>query len=393
MGVAPPRMDLNTRVLVTQAGTRNGYVITHTLGAMGIPVYGADVAALVHTRFSRYCRGYSTYPSPHTDPEAYVDAINRIVRQHDVGLVIPAYDEALFLSGRRAQVDRAEAIVLPPYADLMTIHRKVDLYRLAERVGARAPVTIALDSRDDLARCLQTLKLPLVIKPERGGGGWGVVIVRTAKELEQTWRGFDQAKHNNRLFAQQMIFGEAIGCGAVFDRGRRVAIDTYGILRQHPVGVGTATYRTEVRCDDAARQVHSILAALSWTGVAQFDFIVSEEDGNAYLIDGNPRFWGSVAHAVASGANVPFLYYLIATGQSEFATEVTTNPGVSSIWLWGDLFVLFRRLTQEGRTKGIVSEHVRSWKNVSFDDFHRDDICPFLFYPVQKIFVRPAPGF
>jgi len=50
-------------------------------------------------------------------------------------------------------------------------------------------------------------------------------------------------------------------------------------------------------------------------------------------------------------------------------------------------------LVAEKRRMAVLLEHLRSWRGAPLDDLHRDDIRPFLFYPVQKLIAKERPGF
>lgn len=377
--------DCSQKVLVTQASTRNGFVLTYALGKMGVPVQCADTEHYPLSRFSRFCRGFSRYPSPHADADGYFAAINSIVEREKIAILFPAYDEMIFLAQNRHRLDRPEVLVAPPGEHVAMLHKKTELYRLCGQIGCHAPHTMELVDEADVERVLERMSFPLVLKPERGGGGWGVSYVNSAESLRQQWQAFDVERHRNRLFVQQYVKGPLFGYGVLCDKGKILASNCYRTVRQHPIGRGTPSFRRGCVVEEIERQVETISSHLGWTGVCQFDFLQDEQEGTTYCIDANPRFWGSLAQGLASGVNFPFLTYLLATGQHDGTVMRRTGIDVTSCWLWGDLLVLLARLRMERGKGSIIREHFSAWATAYFDDMRLDDPLPFFFYPLQKL--------
>lgn len=378
-------LNKKTKVLVTQAGTRNGYLITYSLGKMGVPVYCADTITFSQTRLSRFCCKYSTYPSPHLDSDRYFQNINQFIEHQDIGLIFPAYDEMIFLSQHRERLIKPDILIAPTGAQVRLVHNKADLHKLCLQIGVETPPTIELVEKSDIEKALVHLSLPLVLKPERGGGGWGVSIVKTPDELSTTWKAFDREKHQNRLFAQKYIEGPLYGYGALCDQGEILASNCYETVRPHPVGTGTSTFRKGVVFDEIEAEADKFFRHLKWTGLCHCDFLRDQATGKFYLIDANPRFWGGTAQALASGINIPFLMYLLGTGQHDGMVFRRSGAGITSAWLWGDVLELLKRLLKENGKNRILREHFSSWGGTFFDDLRLDDFFPFLGYFIQKL--------
>ena len=58
-----------------------------------------------------------------------------------------------------------------------------------------------------------------------------------------------------------------------------------------------------------------LLDALNWHGVAMVEFKREERTGHLYLMEINPKFWGSLDLALASGVNFPVLDVCMALGE------------------------------------------------------------------------------
>ena len=60
------------------------------------------------------------------------------------------------------------------------------------------------------------------------------------------------------------------------------------------------------------KTAEDLLAALGWVGVAMAEFKVDPRDGRPKLLEVNPRFWGSLNHAIVCGVDFPWLLYRMA---------------------------------------------------------------------------------
>jgi predicted ATP-grasp superfamily ATP-dependent carboligase len=379
-------------VLVTQAGMRNGYVITYALGSMGFHIHCADAQKYTQTRFSRFCSSYDIYPSPHCDPDGYFSVINHLIDKYSIDVIAPAYDEMIFLSQNRHCLKKPGTLFCSKPENILKVHSKPDLFKLCVELGCNAPATYEVLNESDINTVIEKLSFPLVLKPERGGGGWAVSFITSKDELIRKWAEFDTEKHHNRLFVQQYIKGPLYGYGALCKNGTILASNCYHTVRQNPIGRGTPSFRRGCIIDEIEKQAEIIFRHLEWNGVCQFDFLQDEKDGKVYLIDGNPRFWGSTAHGLASGINFPYLFYCTATNLHDGTVIRRTGNDKTSSWFWGDLFVLITRLRTQPEKLTALIEHFSGWIGTYFDDLKITDPLPFLFYPLQKLFQSKDAG-
>jgi predicted ATP-grasp superfamily ATP-dependent carboligase len=75
-----------------------------------------------------------------------------------------------------------------------------------------------------------------------------------------------------------------------------------------------------------------LLKALDWFGVAMVEFKLDPRDGIPKLMEINPRFWGSLALAIAAGVNFPLLLLRMSRGEDVEPIE-TYQTGKMCRWL------------------------------------------------------------
>ena len=145
--------------------------------------------------------------------------------------------------------------------------------------------------------------------------------------------------------------GDALGV-AVLLNGSSVsrASFAYRRLREYPPGGGPSTLRESIRDDELRRTAERLLSALGWVGVAMVEFKVDPRDGQPKLLEVNPRFWGSLHHAIACGVDFPWLLYRMAVnGDVETQTDYRCGVRTRSL-LHGEL-LHFVRSPQRFRLK------------------------------------------
>jgi hypothetical protein len=87
---------------------------------------------------------------------------------------------------------------------------------------------------------------------------------------------------------------------------------TYRNLRSYPVKSGTGVLRETVDVPAIERIGSDLLAQMDWHGVAEVDFRWDGGEGQPWLIEVNPRFWGGLTQAVETGYDYPHLLYQLA---------------------------------------------------------------------------------
>jgi predicted ATP-grasp superfamily ATP-dependent carboligase len=126
-----------------------------------------------------------------------------------------------------------------------------------------------------------------------------------------------------------------------------------------------------------------LLAELAFTGVAMVEFRRSP-GGAAFLMEVNPRLWGSLQLAIDAGLDFPSL--LVALHQGVKLPAVQARLGTRTRWLLGDvdhLLICLRRPELRQRLGIGVVALLRDFLRSFFDGsrlevLRRDDWRPFL---------------
>ncbi|HQU13459.1 MAG TPA: ATP-grasp domain-containing protein, partial [Thermodesulfobacteriota bacterium] len=280
-----------------------------SLGKRGYRVSVGERTRFAPALFSKYCSRRFLHPSPATSPDAFLDALEKELRVggYDVLLAMELGTQVLVARNR----PRLEGMARFPFAsaDLaIRVQDKGELASFASAHGVECPATFRPKGPGDVHAMASRLPYPLLVKPRLSSGGRGIVRVETPSQLRKEYPKV-HAVHPSPILQECLPpGGEALGVGVLMNFSSEPrATFAYRRLREYPVGGGPSTLRESVRDETLCRMTERLLSALGWTGVAMAEFKVDPRDGRPKLLEVNPRFWGSLHHAILSGVDFPHL--------------------------------------------------------------------------------------
>lgn len=374
-------------VIVTSAKSRIAYNIVRSLGEKGIDVCTADFAPLSMSFASRYSKAHFLYPSPFREERAFINSIIEHIDRLKARVVMPVYEETFLMAKFKGELLRHASLVIPDYGQILTAHNKNIWAGIASGLGIPVPDTCDASALIKDASLIEKLRYPALIKPKQGGGGWAITQADSADALkrvlgQETYLGLAW----DRFFIQEKIEGENHCVAMLFREGGYRAKVTYKQLRDYPVKGGQATLRISLSNPKAEGFLLRLLEHLKWHGVCQADFVVDRATGTPYLIDLNPRFWGSLAHAIASGVDFPYLVYKIAV-EGDVEPVKGFKTGVVSRWLGGDIRAFFPLLKASRNKIEFFRRFVfPSPAPVFYDDITVKDPLPFFLWSLDSVY-------
>lgn len=312
------------RVIVTYARSYQALTAIRSLGRRGIEVIAGDEYSLLTLGgLSRYATDTFEYPSPSTDPNGFLDALDEAIDAHrppaDVPYVLmPVHRETSLVARERARFEDRIRIPLASYDVMRLVQHKSRLARYAEEVGVPIPRTIFPTNEEELERMARDLRYPLFIKPPTGASGTGLHRVDDERELREAFRDLledhDPAPEDYPL-VQEAAEGHDYCVTTLFDQGRLRACMTYRNVLTWPKQGGNGVVRETVDAPAAETLAERLLGGLGWHGIAQVDFRWTGREGDTpRLLEINPRFFGGLFQSVASGVDYPWLLFQVAAG-------------------------------------------------------------------------------
>ena len=376
------------KVLVTYAWNRVAYIIVRSLTTKGIDVYVGDSSTLAMARSSKYCKGFLKYPSFYRNPIAFVDSVVDYCKKNKIGIYLPVHEETFVVS---RYIDRFKdaGIVVPvsEFSKLVKVHRKDSVIKYAESLGIPVPKTFKPKTFQEAEELLDECVYPLVIKQINTNSAKGVFYAHSREEALDILRRIQGDKSNENSEAppllQEYVSGSGYGVSLLFNRGELRAFFTHKRLREKTYTGGTSTLRVGTRNALLEEYAIHLLKSLKWHGVAMVEFKYNEDEKKAWLLEVNPRFWGSLALPVASGVDFPYLLYSIAAN-GDVAPLLEYKTGVKARWILGDVLAILDEF-RHTRSPFKAFRKFFKFKDEVYDDFWRDDMFPFVFETLYYI--------
>lgn len=372
-GVVTPREAKHVRaaavpVLVTDGEQRAALAVVRSLGRAGYAPVVCSSRRRSLAGASRYAHVAVQVPDALTDPAAFVDAVEEIVRERGVRVLLPVAEPALL--ALLAARERFPGVELP-FVDLARFQAICDKQRLLETagdLGIAVPVQRPLASRAEVEQLdLDRLAYPLVVKPARSVSGAGAERVKVgvshasdASELRRRIEELPDAAFP--VLLQQRIVGPGVGIFLLRWRGQTVAEFAHRRIREKPPSGGVSVYRESVAADPGlVKRSTELLDRFGWEGVAMVEYKVDAVTGTPYLMEVNGRFWGSLQLAIDAGVDFPALLTGLARGAKPGSPPDYRN-GVRSRWWWGDVDQLIARLRRSASELALPPDAPPLWR-------------------------------
>jgi predicted ATP-grasp superfamily ATP-dependent carboligase len=343
MAAAPAGSVSMMAVLVLDGHSRAALETLQSLGRAGIEVDIAAETTDCLAFHSRYAIRKLRQP-PQDRSQDFQAWLRSEDQKRSYVLIVPATEASLL--GLRA-LDEEDPLrrkaVLPGNQALDTALDKEKTWVLAHGLGVPVPRSILISSLAEMGR---RTEFPLVLKPLRSKlmveGELRTLAVAVVKDEAQRREQLGRWLPLTPVQEQQYVAGRGIGAEFLFDRGRKVWHFVHERLHEYPLSGGASSYRRAIR--PPAQLLHDaekLLTALNWHGVAMVEFKMDAR-GQYWLMEINPRLWGSLALSIDAGVDFPRGLLEIARGgqpsaQPDYKLIYTRDLRTDLDWLKANL--------------------------------------------------------
>jgi len=331
------------KALITYGWCRSSYVALKSLHNLGLEVYIADQNNVGMCQWSKYSKKNFVYRSPFTDEDAFIEDINRILKETQAKFLLPSHDETVILAKHRDKLPVDVILPIDDYEKLVFANDKYQMAEFANKIGVSVPLVIKYNNTGELKRLLDK-EMKYVVKTRKGNGSKGVFypsdLTDVILTVENIVRDFNLSV-NRFPVVQERIVGDGWGVSCIYWKGERVSSFTHKRLEEKILKGGTSTLRVSKQNPILEDYAHNILDKLKWHGLAMVEFKYNEQSKEGWFIEVNPRLWGSISLAAASGIDFPGLLYTAATKGKDGALQYLDNKifkeNIVARWLIGDV--------------------------------------------------------
>lgn len=298
------------RALIVDGESVLAMPVVQGLSAAGFAVHLLCDEARGRTRHSRHVRSVQVAPTG----ESAADELARVKKalaNCGADVCMPVGTDAFYFCAK-FRTELGEVAALPPLPEAKAIDDfgdKEKTMAFCAAHGIKHPWSRCFGSEDELKAEAEGLPYPVLLKPKVGTGSKGIERVNSAEELWQklaSWRVTD-------FVFQQFVEGYDIDASVLCVDGEIIS----AAVQRRPQTKGAAPFGVIefLKHEPTLEVTRRTMRAANYSGVAHLDCRVDARLGETYLLEVNPRFWGSLGAAYAAGVNFPAGMARLALGQ------------------------------------------------------------------------------
>jgi len=248
--------------------------------ASGWKVTVADSLVWPITRSSSSIHAYVCLPEPRNNSMAWIRAIQNLVDERNIDLILPTCEEAFYLSHGLNQLSLRCQVMTTDFATMHRLHHKYQFTEMAADWPITAPETWLLETSESVMK-LSTMADELVFKPVYSRFASRTMIRPLPEELLLI-----QPSAKQPWVAQRFVAGREHCSYSLLVKGEVTAHACY-----HPryrVGRGSGIYFEPTNPPSVQTFLDRFGAETGYTGQVAFDFIEAH-NGQFYVLECNPR--------------------------------------------------------------------------------------------------------
>jgi len=361
-------------VLVTHGGGRIAYNIVRSLGSKGLRVALGTDEFMGMAVLSRFTATSFCHPSYIRRTPEFLASIKEALRIYSPQVYIPSEQEVLAIAKHRDQFSGVDTkIPIASFDVLSMLHQKDTAGELARSLGLPTPPAIIPRDLREILEFAKEHGDPVVLKRLSSSAARGVSFA-TRQSLE-SGNGSSpvQGLPFGQFLVQRHVQGTGYGVSMLFNQGELRTKFTHKRLReQRPTG-GLSTSRISTSHPLLEEYAETILRRARFHGVAMVEFKYDEAEKKTWFLEVNPRFWGSLALAIQSGVDFPYLLYRMAL-QGDIDPVMDYRKNVKVRWLLGDSVAALRQRHHVSHANSAPAARPAA---VGYDDLYWDDPLPF----------------
>jgi D-aspartate ligase len=356
--------------------------VVRSLGRRGVPVWVLEEPAEPLAALSRYARRSLRWPPG--DDAARVEFLRRLATDEGIEgwALIPTADEtAALVSRHHAELAEHYTLTTPDWGAVRWAYDKRLTHELADRVGVVSPRTARPRTAEE-ARAV-SIPFPAVLKPAikesfnalTAAKAWRV---DDADELAARFEEACTMVDPEVLMVQELVPGDGhsqFSFATLCRDGEPLVWLTARRTRQYPADFGRAsTFVETVDCPELLEPSLRLLREMRYSGLIEIEYKRDPRDGVMKLLDMNPRVWGWHTLCIKAGVDLPYLLWLLVSGES--VPPAHARLGVGWLRLTTDTPTALKELVG-GRLP--LGEYVRSFRRPRESAiFAWDDLRPGL---------------
>lgn len=275
-----------------------------------VRIFSTDYRYFTNFIKSKLTHKHFVVSNPSKLPDQFSKEIIKIVEENKIDFLIPINSSEIRLLLKVKDKLNNSLNYMGSYSTFSNLDNKEYLSSLVKEINIPSPKSYDINDTD--------IKFPVVFKPVESSSSKGVEYFYNKNDLTNH---ITNSKFQEYII-QQYIEGEGVGFSVLAKNGKIIASCGHKRVAEYPVSGGSSSIRKYFEHQDMNNIAKKILEHTKWSGFAMFEF-KHTPDNEIYLIEINPRVWGSIYQSIASGVDFPKI--LIEQNED---TKVTLNKKI-----------------------------------------------------------------
>ncbi len=251
-----------------------------------------------------------------SNDEEYIEAIREVAQKVSATVLLAVSRLGILFTIRNLKVLQQIAPVapVPPLNSFETAQDKGLLAEFLIENDFPIPPTLQCTLDTKFFNEIETMKFPVLLKPNMGASGQGIIEFNNCPSLVQ------YLENNKNILKpcviQSKLVGQDIACNVLAKEGKILAHTVQLGILSNPVRFKPPSVVEMIQHEPAFELTQTLVSKLNWSGVAQFGLFLSEDDVKepVKILEINPRFFGRLRGSLMAGINFPYLSALTALG-------------------------------------------------------------------------------
>jgi len=354
------------RILITEANYKNSIAIQRELYKDNMhEVFATDKEAVFFAKRLGYCKDY------------IVGNLEESVKQINPEFIIPVGSEAVKICSEKYR----ELCLIPTKESLEIALNKDKMLILNSLSDVNYPECKLFSNLEEL-RLYSRDKNCVVKSSNESLAKFDPLYVKLGSESE-----FEKIEKylsgGVKLLMQEQVSGVGRGFFCIAKEGKIISYYMHQRIREIPITGGSSTAAKSIFCEKMFNISKQIIEYLNWSGPLMIEYKYDETKQQYYLIELNPKFWGSLDLSYAVGLN--FGKTLIEAYSNKVEEQIEKKYEVEKKFFWvldGDLLVLLKT----GKLYKIKEYFYKDSYTNLFENFFVDSIK--LIWTIKKIFSK-----
>lgn len=237
-----------------------------------------------------------------------IDDLLALLTVENYDVILPVSGKSVkFLSIHSERIEKVSKFFISDTSSIETALDKISSSKKAFELSINTIPSAYSDNIDELYRKAKKMKFPLVLKSKDELKKSSVYYVNNESDLKRAICKY-YALYDFLPLIQQYIEGDGFGYFSLNKNGIPLLNFAHKRIREAPATGGVSSCAEYYDGLDVIESGQKLMAELRWNGLSMVEFKRDNLSGKLYLMEINPKLWGSLDLAIQCLADFPLKY-------------------------------------------------------------------------------------